>query len=397
MKNKENMANIRHKIFGWILVIIAILIPATVGGMKNLDIGVDLGPNVVGLLNTIDMQGHDFSRYMSENIYLSNEVSVNTEPGYKVFIYFLSLFSMDPHFILFAIQFLMMLFTMLFAYKCRNKTNMAFVMLIYMLVWYYQSFSAMRQGLAMSISFFAAALLMDKKYFWSVFWLLIAFTIHSSSLIMLVVFALILLSQSKIREKIKSVIYGIYVGILVLCGIFFDQIIYFLTNITNILPPQYSKFFRAMEGVDTNWSTILVALCFIVAAIVYLKYAKKSRVDGRLILSLLITNFVFLILGFKVDYIYRFGYYFEILGLFLLIPNLHLLTKDTTKRFLVASAAVAVLFSLFWYRMAIHNWSHMVPYRSDILHISLNIDSETNNRENSLAVMNQVDEDKTNA
>ena len=47
--------------------------------------------------------------------------------------------------------------------------------------------------------------------------------------------------------------------------------------------------------------------------------------------------------------------------------------------------------------MAIHNWSHMVPYRSDILHISLNIDSETNNRENSLAVMNQVDEDKTNA
>lgn len=397
MKNKENMANIRHKIFGWILVIIAISIPATVGGMKNLDIGVDLGPNVVGLLNTIDMQGHDFSRYMSENIYLSNEVSVNTEPGYKVFIYFLSSFFMDPHFILFAIQFLMMLFTMLFAYKCRNKTNMAFVMLIYMLVWYYQSFSAMRQGLAMSISFFAAALLMDKKYFWSVFWLLIAFTIHSSSLIMLVVFALILLSQSKIREKIKSVIYGIYVGILVLCGIFFDQIIYFLTNTTNILPPQYSKFFRAMEGVDTNWSTILVALCFIVAAIVYLKYAKKSRVDGRLILSLLITNFVFLILGFKVDYIYRFGYYFEILGLFLLIPNLPLLTKDTTKRFLIASAAVAVLFSLFWYRMAIHNWSHMVPYRSDILHISLNIDSETNNRENSLAVMNQVDEDKTNA
>ena len=179
MKNKENMANIRHKIFGWILVIIAILIPATVGGMKNLDIGVDLGPNVVGLLNTIDMKGHDFFRYMSENIYLSNEVSVNTEPGYKVFIYFLSLFSMDPHFILFAIQFLMMLFTMLFAYKCRNKTNMAFVVLIYMLVWYYQSFSAMRQGLAMSISFFAAALLMDKKYFWSVFWLLIAFTIHT--------------------------------------------------------------------------------------------------------------------------------------------------------------------------------------------------------------------------
>ena len=284
---------------------------------------------------------------------------------------------MDPHFTLFILQFLTMLFVILFAYKCRNKTSMAFVMLIYMLVWYYQSFSIMRQGLAMSISFFAAGLLMDRKYFWSIFWLLIAFTIHSSSLVMLVVFALILLSQSKIREKIKSIIYGVYIGVLLICGIFFNQIIYFLVEVTNILPTQYSKFFVAPEGVNTNWSTILVVLCFIVAAIVYLKYGKKGRVDGRLTLSLLITNLVFVILSFNIDYIYRFGYYFEILGLFLLVPNLPLIAKSTTKRIAIASASVAILFSLFWYRMIVHNWANMIPYRSDILHISLDIEDES--------------------
>lgn len=373
MEDKKSMANKRYKFFGWALILVAMLLPVTIGGMKNLDIGVDLGPNVVGLLNTIDMQNHDFARYMSEDIYLSNEATVNTEPGYRILIYALSLFSMDPHFILFALQFLTMLFLMFFAYKCRNKTSMAFVVLIYMLVWYYQSFSIMRQGLAMTISFFAAALLMDKKYVWSIFWLLIAFSIHSSSLVMLVLFALILLSQSKMREKVKSIIFGVYSGLLVICGVFFDQIIYFLIEVVNILPKQYSKFFVAPEGVDTNWSTILFSLFFIVASIIYLKYGKKDRVDGRLIFSLLITNFVFLMLGFKVDFIYRFGYYFEILGLFLLIPNLPLITKDNTKRFLIASASVLVLFSLFWYRMIVHDWANMVPYQSDVLHISLNI------------------------
>lgn len=374
-KARFNKQNLWHKICGCFLILVAILVPATVGGMKNLDVGVDIGPNVVGLLNTIDVQNRDFSRYMSEDIHLSNEITVNTEPGYKVLIYALSLFSMDPHFILFALQFLTILFVMLFAYKCRNKTSMTFVMLIYMLVWYYQSFSIMRQGFAMSVSFFAAALLMDKKYLWSIFWLLIAFTIHSSSLVMLVAFALIVLSQSRIREKIKSIIYGIYAGILLICGIFFNQIIYFLVEVTNILPEQYSKFFAAPEGIDTNWSTILVALCFIIAAIVYLKYGKQGRVDGRLTLSLLITNLVFVILSFNVDYIYRFGHYFEILGLFLLVPNLPLMTKNTTKRIVIATASVTVLFSLFWYRMIVHNWANMVPYRSDILHISLDIEN----------------------
>ena len=375
-KTKFDRKDVWHKICGWILVFVAILVPATVGGMKNLDVGVDLGPNVVGLLNTIDMENHNFSRYMSEDIYLSNEVTVDTEPGYRILIYVLSLFSMDPHFILFSLQFLTILFVMLFAYKCRNKTSMAFVMLIYMLVWYYQSFSIMRQGLAMSVSFFAAGLLMDKKYIWSVFWLLVAFTIHSSSLVMLIIFALILLSQSKIREKIKSVIYGVYIGTLSICGIFFNQIIYFLVEVVNVLPKQYSKFFVAPEGVDTNWSTILVSLCFIVAAIVYIKYGRKGRVDGWLLLSLLITNLVFLILSFNVDFIYRFGHYFEILGLFLLVPNLPLMTKNTLKRITIAMASIIVLFSLFWYRMIVHNWADMVPYRSDILHISLNVGKE---------------------
>ena len=397
MENNASVSNTKHKVFGWLLILVAITIPVTVGGMKNLDVGLDLGPNVVGLLNTIDMQGHDFSRYMSENIYLSNEVTVNTEPGYKILIYILSIFSMDPHFILFSLQLLTILFVMLFAYKCRNKTSMAFVMLIYMLVWYYQSFTAMRQGLAMTISFFAVALLMDKKYFWTIFWFLIAFTIHSSSLIMLVIFALILLSQSKIKEKTKSIIYGVYMGVFVLCGIFFNQIIHLLVDILNILPKQYTKFLVSPQGVDTNWSTILVSLCFVVAAIVYIKYGKKGRVDGRLVLSLLVTNFVFLMLGFKVDFIYRLGYYFEILGLFLLIPNLPLITKNTSKRILIAATSVAVLFSLFWYRMVIHNWANMVPYRSDILHISLNENTETISDKNKLAVMKRIDDREINA
>ena len=394
---ENSVSSTKHKVFGWLLILVAIIIPVTVGGMKNLDVGLDLGPNVVGLLNTIDMQDHNFSRYMSEDIYLSNEVTVNTEPGYKILIYILSLFSMDPHFILFSLQFLTILFVMLFAYKCRNKTSMTFVMLIYMLVWYYQSFTIMRQGLAMTISFFATALLMDKKYFWSAFWLLIAFTIHSSSLIMLVIFALILLSQSKIKEKTKSIIYGVYMGVFVLCGIFFNQIIHLLVDILNILPKQYTKFLVSPQGVDTNWSTILISLCFVIAAIVYIKYEKKGRVDGRLILSLLVTNFVFLMLGFKVDFIYRLGYYFETLGLFLLTPNLPLITKNTTKRILIAAISIVVLFSLFWYRMVIHNWANMVPYRSDILNISFNVELEANNREKSLIIINRIGERKINA
>ena len=71
---------------------------------------------------------------------------------------------------------------------------------------------------------------------------------------------------------------------------------------------------------------------------------------------------------------YRFGYYFNFLALFLLIPNLPLVTKDKLGRILIAGACVILLFGVLYRRVAISNWANMFPYRSDVLHISQIID-----------------------
>ena len=68
---------------------------------------------------------------------------------------------------------------------------------------------------------------------------------------------------------------------------------------------------------------------------------------------------------------YRIGYYFEYLGLFLLIPYLLTLSRRITGRVIIAALCVVVMFGVWYRRVAVYNWAYLYPYRSDILHISV--------------------------
>lgn len=378
----ENDANRKYKKNNWyvasgcILLFLAIIVPSTIAGMKNSDVGVDIGVNVLNPVQSISDCEYDFFEYMSsdivsKNIYTGEDRTTSLEEGYKVLLYILSLVSMDSNFIFFMLEFFTMLFVALFAYTLRDKTSIAFVLLIFMLVWWYLSFSMIRQSLAMAIGFFAIALFMRRKYIWSTIWLIIAISIHSSSLILLIVVALVSISQSKMSEKVKNYIYGLYAGLLVVGGLAFNALIKIISEHADALPQQYSKYFVNLVGIGTNGGALLITICFLLAAILaYMILKKKCRADWRLIVALLLTDLLFSLLSFKMEYLYRFGYYFDFMALFLLIPNLPLITKAKLGRMLIAGACVALLFGVWYRRVVLSNWANMSPYRSDVLHIS---------------------------
>ena len=370
-KTKFDKQGLRWKACGWIFIFIAILVPATVAGMRNLDVGVDLY-TVTAPVRSVLSHNYDFVSYMVEDIDMENGQYVSFESGYKALIYFLSLISPDTHFVLFAIQFLIMFFVALFAYKMRDKTSMTFVIFLYMLFWYYISFSMMRQSIAMAILFFGAALFWKREYIWSIFWLLIAISMHTTSAIGIVIYGIIAISNSGMREKIKSVLYFSYALVFTCFVIFFGQIINFL-SMMHAVPEDYAFYFVSKAGVE-GWQMTAIMVCFVIAAFIYLIVGKRNRMDGRVVLIFLITDLLFIVLSYRSEFLYRMGYYFEYLGLFLLVPNLPLLTKDTLKRIGICLVCIVLLSSVVFRRIAVHNWANMYPYRSDILHLSLDDD-----------------------
>ena len=171
-------------------------------------------------------------------------------------------------------------------------------------------------------------------------------------------------------------------------GVLFSrQIVYFLTYTIPLLPEKYYYYLSHLSGLESGWVMLITSIIFIALSLIYIKYAKKKKVDGGLIFVLLVTNLLTILMSFKMEFSYRIGWPFEYLGLFLLVSNLPAITSKVTRKALITVGCIGVLFLSWSYKLVVQQWSNLYPYKSDILHISRQIDIENTMLNNSLAVI----------
>ncbi len=353
---------------GWILMFIAIIVPSLVAGLRSVskDFGADVTAYVTPVVKDASSMG--FSSFIKT----SKNYAGYLEPGYMTLIYLCTRISSSPNFSLFVLQFLTILFVTLFAYKNRDKTNMAFVLLIYMLLWFCYTLAITRQSLSVAIILYSTTFFQDKKYFKTLILFLLAFTIHNSSFIAIALYALMFLSQSKLDNRKKKTIYFLYCSSLVVCTLFFEQVVYFFTYIIPVLSEKvynYTQFYFPDKEYN-QLSELALHTFFLLCGLFYMKFAnkEKSKIDISFIMLLLITDYTTLLLNYKVVNVNRMGFCFYYMALFYLIPNLKMAFKDDKNiRSLVSIFCIVVMFGIWVFRFPIRNWCNEFPYKSDII------------------------------
>lgn len=206
-----------------------------------------------------DGVGRDYESYA--NAFVSSSEGTLTQSqknwlsvGYRILSQVVSTFCGDNYVIMFAV---VSFITLLFFYKAIYRLSCDWTLSLYLIICfclYYQSFNQMRQMLALSISIYALVHLRDERIGRYVIWILIAASIHTSAVVML-----LLVLVGKWNITLKTVF--IYLSTAAISYLGFELIIY-LVSFTN-----YGQTYLGWEKYDTSFELSSVLNLFVRMAI----------------------------------------------------------------------------------------------------------------------------------
>lgn len=168
----------------FLVIVIALLMPAILAGMRSLYIGTDVLNYVYPLFNTA-INSNSFFDYLSKpaiNGGILQTVS-SYEIGYTLLTYIIAKATHSFQFLQFIIELFIMLFIYLGINKLRSKPSVWLCMLTYYLLFFNNSLNMVRQWMAMSILLFGFSYIEEKDFWKYTLVVLIAFFFHSTALL----------------------------------------------------------------------------------------------------------------------------------------------------------------------------------------------------------------------
>lgn len=351
-----------YKYRGTIYIIISILFMSILAAIRNDDIGKDIETYVIPTFNWA--LKYNFSEFMKIG---------NLESGYMIFSFIITNVFKDYHFILFFIQIIISLLIYSFAYKERNRMPMWLVMTVFLLIIYNDTFTMMRQSIAVLLIILSYTSLKEKKYLKTILLYVIAILFHNTAMISILGYIFIVINYSNKITK-NSKIY-INIGVLVIyiiCLSFYQKILYFFTFNVSLLPIRFYEYFNTeyyLDVLSISKSVLLFKIICIFISIVYNNIFKKEEKESKLIMIFLLIDLGIYILSFKLGPIMRLGYYFSYPALLYLLPqSAKIFKKDKFNRIFSYITIIIFLFCFWFFNNIIHNESgNTYPYKSDIV------------------------------
>lgn len=225
----------------------------------------------------------------------------------------------------------------------------------------------MRQACAMSIMFFSLTFAFEKKWTLFVFWSIVAFLFHSTSLVVVVILCLWFVSN--IKDLYKRRVYVILCVVVCIVVVFAYSSVLNYVNALNILNKDYSAYdeggrFEGGERLAYYDLLLIVTQCFLIVICRLNKLFSNQMLTFHLIV--LLVYFASLFLGLYNVYAARIGLYFSIVSIYLW--TIELSNKHISKSLFYYITIGVVLFS-WLYRIVYKNAHETIPYTSSILGI----------------------------
>lgn len=333
--------------------VISILIPSILAGLRDVSLGTDVELYLVPHFE-MALQTETFSNYMS--------LIWQKEPSYLLLVFLVTKIFGNIQWVLFFIEFIIILCVYIGAWKLRKQISLPFVLLIYYLIFYNDTYNLLRQAIAMAIVFLAVNWLFEKKYIKYLIFVFIASTFHTTAVMGFVVFIVYyFLEGDRFRSDISAKsMRGYVLLVCVISGcILLPNIVSALVNM-GILHSRYLMYF-VRESVSNNLSNSLLYLLEIILVMCFSKVVQNK--DNKFVFLKINLYFAFITLQLsQVMYFgYRMSLYFAIINV-LLLARITQISENKKTNILVSLFIIGVL-SVFWYYLyVIGGVSKTYPY-----------------------------------
>lgn len=223
------------------------------------------------------------------------------------------------------------------------------VLLLYSLNFYFFSFNAMRQAMAIALISIAFVKVDREQYFKAVLWMIIGCMFHSSSIIAIII---ILLKKFKVSYK-RNYVYVVGLG-----SIFLMLIAQNIVNIASKIYTRYAVYIGSSFDKSGNFINPLLYLIIFICCSYY--YERLNSVKNDFLIILLAIGVFLYFISIKVQIVNRLVYYFTISAL-VLIPRV---INTFSQKIKLQWRWVVILFAGIYTVLLIYrNAQGIVPYR----------------------------------
>jgi hypothetical protein len=343
--------------------LVALLFPCVLAGCRDISIGSDTGGYVEICFSTA-LSCSTFQQFQAM-------LFAEFEPLYNLLTYTVASLTPDIAWLLFTIQFIIILLIWLSANKLRNHAPVWFFMFLYFLIFYGISLNMTRQMLAMAFCLYSFAFLTERKFLKSILAFLPALGFHSTAFIYLILYLAFYFFVYKAPSVRKVRLYEI---IAILGGII---LVAYLGNIIKgfislgMLTDKFSAYAtNDVWGASIPVSKLTLGL---VCSAIFLCVPKreKHRIGNYYYYEFILWMIViFCFSGLISTFAVRGGDYFSFL-LIIILPMTLYDGRKIRNPYKKTFPFIIMFFLFYWYMtIVIANLSETYPYTSKILGIN---------------------------
>lgn len=339
----------KSRLFAWL----GLLIPILVGGFRYA-----VGTDYFNYVTIFSEQARlDFVDYVGQNGI--------AEIGFFALNKLSSVVMSDPRLMFLISAFLVVTFFYLglVKYKLRHP---GIVFFLFLTTIFPMMLNTVRQGIAVSIVFYAMTFILSKKFVSFFLWILVASLFHISALLIIPFYFLgTLLDVEKRKYLLAKSRYFLGLG---------AASIILLVVVANVFTlvlgiPGFDKYELYLDFNEESANNIffvkLVILIFIVVLARYTIFTNNYRQNAFFLLAA-ITEIIFLILGFTSPFIKREALYFAPFAL-MLLPNVIYAFKGRGLQVIVKSLVVCYGIIFFIISYLILDQAAILPYSFSLL------------------------------
>ncbi len=343
----------RNKYFSAFMVILALLIPSILAGLRDYNIGYDV-------LLYGNYWFEKACSYGSMIGYLNKAREYSVGIGYAAVNFLSSRISHDPHVFYFNYELLHMVLLYFGLKPFKDKISIPFAFLVYYFMWYNLSLNILRQSMALIIVFFSYQFVVNKKPVWFALCIFIAMTFHNTAIIGVILYIISFSLQSRVAKLFKLIVVFAS-GVVIL---FYKQVFEILASMSIFSTSRYGHY---MEDSLAGGRYIRIVFWLFIAALVIWRGRQCNRIwDHSKVINfwIIISLVMSLVMFVASSTVIRAAYYFDIIAVIsipFITENLGVREKVLGNKIQYVITIVPII--LYWFlTFIVRNGAQTFPY-----------------------------------
>ncbi|MDR2554010.1 MAG: EpsG family protein [Fibromonadaceae bacterium] len=253
--------------FRWLIYGLALLIPATLAGLRDWSVGTD----VLFYAHPIFKEASTVPHIGGFSAGYDDWIGI----GYLWLNFALSQVTSNFNVVLFVIMLIEIVSVFFAIYQWRDKFPIWLGMLVFYAFFFNLSFNVMRQCLALSIAFLGIKYIFERKFLFFLFWVFLGYLFHSSALIVLVYYPLFWYANKYTSKKSILLLSVIFLSLI----IFSNQIFIPLLNSLSGIVPRADAIAHYLAYIEKDSSGYKNFIYFALLVLLFL-YKRKIILEN---------------------------------------------------------------------------------------------------------------------